>query len=168
MKVFLILKHWQLFLICYMTAILFIATSDSSFWILTFLLYESIIAGWIYSIGKIANNNNSKNKIENYHENLWFILFIISFIPFGYFSHSKTPNNDLLDLAAVLFEVFTAFKLVNFSAKAIKQNELKKDLKFTDYLNEFFLIAFLPIGIWIIQPKMNKMMKKKKRLTSNK
>jgi len=162
MKVFLTLKHWQLFLILYITAILFAVTIDSSYWILTFLLYDFTLVGWIYSIGKIANNMNSKNKIENYHENLWFILFYISFIPFGYFSHSKIPSNGLLMFASTLFGGFSAFKLINFSAKAVKQNEINKELKFTDYLNEFLLIACIPIGIWIIQPKMNKIIKNKK------
>jgi hypothetical protein len=162
MKVFLILKHWQLFLIFYITAILFAVTIDSSFWILTLLLYDFTLVGWIYSIGKIANNINSKNKIENYHENFWFFLFYISFIPFGYFSHSKIPSNDLFMLATIIFVGFSAFKIVNFSAKAIKQNEINEELKFKDYLNEFLLIAFIPIGIWFIQPKMNKIMKNKK------
>lgn len=155
MVIFLRFKHWQLFLIWILSAILFITTSESNWWILTFALYDFLLVGWIYSIGKITNRLNGKYKIENYHEDLWFILCLISFIPYGYFAHSNTPNDGYLKFGTFLFWAISALKLINFSAKCIRQNEKKENLKFADYFNEFLLIVFIVIGLWKIQPKMN-------------
>lgn len=141
------------------TGIFSAATTYSSFWLLTFAIYAFVFIGWIYAIGKITNTNNQKNRIENYKEDLWFVLFLVSFIPFGYFSHTTKPENGFLMFGTLIFEAVSAIKLINFSARAISQYEKKKNLKFNDYVSEFIMILFSPIGIWIIQPKMNRIAK---------
>jgi uncharacterized membrane protein len=164
MKIFLKFKHWQLFLIWIFAEILFIATSSTSIWILTTGLFGFAIIGWIYSIGKVINNLNEKNRIENYKEDLWFILYLISVIPFGFLFRtfeSSESMNGFLSFGAGLLGFISMIKLVNFSAKVFKQHESKRDLKFADYSNEFFLIVFMIIGIWIIQPKVNKIIDRK-------
>ena len=159
MRVFLKFKHWQLFIILVSLGILSAVTSDSSFWFLTFALYDFALVGWIYSIGKVTNAINGENQIINYREDLWAILFYISLIPFGYFAHSVQPNNVFFMIGAVVLESIAGIKLVNFSAKAMSQNEKRRTLTFGDYMSEFLLILFIPIGIWKIQPKMNRLIK---------
>jgi len=166
MRVFLILKHWQIFLLWFLSQILFRATIHTSYWLLSTIIYGFIMVGWFYSIGKVINKIN-KNKIENYHEDLWFILVMISLIPLAYFTHSTTPTNDLLFLVFTILDVFCLFKLINFSAKALKQNKEKKNLKFADYFGEFFLICIIGIGFWIIQPKLNMIIKTNDNETPN-
>ena len=171
MKVFLKFKHWQLFLIWIFTEIVFIATVNTPVWILTTVLFGIAIIGWIYSIGKVINNLNAKNRIENYKEDLWFILYLISMIPFGYLYKnldSAETLNGYFIFGAGLLGFISMIKLVNFSAKAYTQYESKKDLKFGDYSREFFLILIMIIGIWIIQPKLNKIIDENKAHTANK
>ncbi len=164
MKIFLKFKHWQIFLIWIITGVLFAITIFTHIWFITLAIYAFLLVGWIYSVGKVTNELNEKNRIENYHEDLWFILFLISVFPFGYFSHTTTPENGFFMFGAMLLEAIPAIKLVNFSARAISQYEKKKSLKFSDYSNEFLLILFLPISIWKIQPKMNDIIKKNKSI----
>jgi hypothetical protein len=45
---------------------------------------------------------------------------------------------------------------IYFNAKLIKSVELKKEAKFEEFIGDFFLILFFPIGIWLIQPRLNK------------
>ncbi|MFB6341182.1 hypothetical protein ACE1ET_05650 [Saccharicrinis sp. FJH62] len=49
--------------------------------------------------------------------------------------------------------------LLNFSAKSYKKHLLKRPVKPGDYLAEMVIIAFWIIGIWIIQPKLNQIIK---------
>ena len=51
-----------------------------------------------------------------------------------------------------------------FVAKTFKTVELQREVSFSDFAGEFFLIWFYPVGIWIIQPKINKMVENKKTL----
>lgn len=61
-------------------------------------------------------------------------------------------NVTLLDLAAFLCMLYCLY----FIAKTIKTVELKRQVSFSDFAGEFFMIWFYPIGIWIIQPRINK------------
>jgi hypothetical protein len=160
MKLFLQLKHWQLFLIWFLAEIIFFATQKTAIWILTFLLFEFTIIGWIYAIGKVVNNLNETNKVENYREDWWFVIYIITIMPFGYYTRSFDSGPELSAFwifVPGLVGFVSGIKMINFSAKALAQYEEKKDLKFSEYTNEFLLILFVIIGIWILQPKLNKM-----------
>lgn len=164
MRIFLKLKHWQLFIIWILAEIIFLATSNTPIWILTIELFGFTIIGWMYSIGKVINGLNDKNKIQNYREDFWFFLYLISAIPFGYkfkTTDSYHSGNDLLIICAGIVGLISMIRLVNFSAKAYKQYNINKDLKFPDYLEEFIWIAFFIIGIWKIQPEINKIIDKK-------
>lgn len=56
-----------------------------------------------------------------------------------------------------LFSIFCILYTFYFVAKTFKTVELQREVQFGDFAGEFFMIWFYPIGIWIIQPKINKM-----------
>lgn len=55
-----------------------------------------------------------------------------------------------------LFVVFCTFYQFWFIAKTIKSAQLKREAVFSDFVGEFFLVWFYPIGVWILQPMVNK------------
>jgi len=55
-----------------------------------------------------------------------------------------------------LFSMFCIFYSLYFVAKTLRTVELQREVSFSDFAGEFFLIWFYPIGIWIIQPRINK------------
>lgn len=77
---------------------------------------------------------------------------------FGTISSGGEPNLAIFAFIAPLhlFSMFCMFYCGYFNAKALKAVETKKPVTFSDYVGEFFLIWFFPIGIWIIQPRINK------------
>ena len=46
---------------------------------------------------------------------------------------------------------------LRFAAQTLRSVELGRLAKFSDYATEFFLIWFSPIGFWILQPRLNKL-----------
>lgn len=56
-----------------------------------------------------------------------------------------------------LFCLFCAIYCIYFTARTIKTAEQKKAVRFDDFVGEFFLIMFFPIGVWILQPRLNKL-----------
>ncbi|MDW7690983.1 hypothetical protein R9C00_20490 [Flammeovirgaceae bacterium SG7u.111] len=56
-----------------------------------------------------------------------------------------------------LFSMFCIFHTIYQAAKVFKAVELQREVKFSDFAGEFFMIWFFYVGIWIIQPKVNKM-----------
>jgi hypothetical protein len=53
--------------------------------------------------------------------------------------------------------IFCIFYCIYFVAKTIKTVELQRAVKFKDFVGEFFLVWFFPIGVWILQPTINKL-----------
>lgn len=60
-----------------------------------------------------------------------------------------------------LFTMFCMFYNLYFVAKTYKTAELQRKVEFADYIGEFFLLWFYPVGVWFIQPKVNKMVEGK-------
>jgi len=58
-----------------------------------------------------------------------------------------------------LFSMFCLFYCLYFVAKTLKTVELQREVSFNDFIAEFFLTWFFPIGVWILQPRINKMIK---------
>ena len=56
-----------------------------------------------------------------------------------------------------ILSMFGIFYSLYFVAKTFKTVELQREVTFSDFAGEFFMIWFFPIGIWVIQPKINKM-----------
>jgi len=55
-----------------------------------------------------------------------------------------------------LFSMFCIFYCMYFIAKEFKSVEVQKPVTFSDFAGEFFLLWFFPVGIWILQPRINK------------
>lgn len=51
-----------------------------------------------------------------------------------------------------------------FMARALKVVELQRPVTFGDFAGEFFLLLFYPIGIWLIQPRINILFNNKNEL----
>jgi hypothetical protein len=56
-----------------------------------------------------------------------------------------------------IFSMYCIFYSLYFVAKTFKTVELQREVSFSDFAGEFFMIWFFPIGVWVIQPKLNKM-----------
>jgi hypothetical protein len=56
-----------------------------------------------------------------------------------------------------LFSIFCILHTYYFTAKVIRSAETKMHLRTSDFIGEFFLIWFFPIGVWFLQPKVNKL-----------
>jgi hypothetical protein len=73
---------------------------------------------------------------------------------------SEPPPYALAIIPVFLFVHFTAlacmFYQLYFIAKSLKSVELNKEAALSDYVAEFVLIWFSFIGVWFIQPRINK------------
>ncbi|HYC86296.1 MAG TPA: hypothetical protein VEB86_13780 [Chryseosolibacter sp.] len=56
-----------------------------------------------------------------------------------------------------LFCVFCIFYCLYFVAKTVKTAELQREVGFSEFSTEFFLIWLFPVGVWFVQPRINRM-----------
>lgn len=174
------LKHWQLFgllmglpLIFQFVAMASIMSSQNL--TITFVVFPIMMIffivlffGWFYTLGTnlykklpaAVTMNLTRFKIFLFIP-VVYMLFISVFM-FGMFSNIPSGGQPNPAIFAVivplhLFSMFCIFYCLYFNAKALKTVEWQKPVTFSDFAGEFFLIWLFPIGIWIIQPRINKL-----------
>ncbi len=143
------------------------------FYPLIMIISITISFAWFWSVaiglqGKIpldVKMKVKKFKIFFFSPFVYFLIFMVFFYigsnNLFNINQDATFRSIGLIFAIVLplhlFSMFCMLYILYFTAKTIKTVELQKEVKFADFVGEFFLIWFYPIGIWIIQPKLNKL-----------
>lgn len=180
-KAFLTAKHWQLFILMVGLPFLFqtvtlvyVIVMDSPMLALStfpifMLLYISIFFGWFWSMGvglhkflpEQHNLKLKKFKVFFFIPLIYISLLMVGMMYFGVFNDFPPPEDKLLiSLILIvplhLFTMFCLLYMLYFCAKTLKSIELQRNVEFADYAGEFFLLWFYIIGVWILQPKINK------------
>ena len=143
------------------------------FFPLVMLVFMAVLYGWFWSIAiglqkKVPEN--VKMKVKKFK--FFFVFPMVYFLLFmGFFfssinslfeqnieSHFGIIGGLFVFIIPLhLFAMFCIFYIFYFVAKTFKTVELQREVTFGDFAGEFFLLIFYPIGVWIIQPKINKM-----------
>jgi hypothetical protein len=148
---------FNLFMVFPVLMIIFIGTFFGWFWSIGIGLQDKIPASVKMKTGKF--------KVFFFIPITYMLLISISMgtAMSGLFGSGEEPNAGLIgSLMAIilplhLFSMFCIFYCLYFVSKTFKTVELQRETTFSDFAGEFFLIWFYPIGIWIVQPKINKM-----------
>lgn len=85
----------------------------------------------------------------------YFILYLTLFFP-AIINFEVDPTLFLFIMPLHFFAMFCILYCLYFSAKSIRTVELQRTVHSGYYIGEFFLIWRFPIGVWIIQPRLNK------------
>ena len=182
MKKLLLLKHWQVFGLL-MGVPMFLqcitmgqikANDNPSIMISVFplvlILSVGLFSGWYYAVG----TNLYKNLPETATINLklfklflfipvvyvlLFSLFIQGMLGNGEISKigHPTPTFFAIFIPVNLFLIFCFFYCIFFIGKALKMVECQRNMTFNDCVVEILLIWIFPIGVWVIQPRINKL-----------
>ena len=176
MRFLLKLKHWQLFLITWgiPIAINVFTLSRPELMVKLFPVMMVVfiigIFGWIWAI---STQLHKKLPME-VHLNIRGFKVIFS-VPIFYtlaltlwmiyqfyfrFPEGSSSVGSVIVIVAFVHFVSMVCILVGlrFAAQTMRSVELGRLAKFSDYAIEFFLIWFSPIGFWILQPRLNKLM----------
>jgi len=181
MKKLLQAKHWQLFMLTIGVPIIleiilipFIIIGNNHMVILKimpimFIFFVGGLFGWFWAIAIHLQEklpDDLKLKVNRFKTFLlipiiYFAIFFVflDFIMRGAIENGTGPDPAVFALIIPfhLFAMFCIFYCLYFVSKIFKTVELQRKVTFSDFASEFFMIWFFPVGIWIIQPKINKM-----------
>ena len=185
MTFFLKLKHWQLFLLLvgipialeFLTIGFIFSADDFSSGLQRFLrafpilmfLYVAILFGWLWSTGvflakKLPSDAPMpsglfKGAIIIPTLYIMFLCWFVAKLMWGNeMSELFIDENLGLILTAHFTSMACIFFVVFFNAKALKSVELQRPALLGDYVGEFFLFWFFPVGIWFLQPRINQLL----------
>ena len=163
------LKHWQVFALLCTPYIISIIFWQGNFSIGNITALEiSVIAGvlslilffsWILSIGLLLNSIPD----NPYRFKKWLLIFAVICCIIGYselnlqrlnLANGNIPNpiSALLTPLAFFGIIYTFYNV----PKSLKSLESDKKAKFSEWIVDAFILFIFPIGIWIIQPRLNK------------
>lgn len=182
---FLNAKHWQLFLLTFWIPMIFqfvmmgtlfanIGTNNNpdpdfmfsymKFFSIMMLLFMGVFFGWFWSVAVGLQKvipDELKLQINRFKIFILipivYIIFFLCFFMTSFTSGGPNPGIFAILVPLHLFSMFCIFYSLYFVAKTFKTAELQRKVTFSDFAGEFFMIWFYPIGIWIVQPKINKM-----------
>jgi hypothetical protein len=169
MKIFIKLKHWQIFIILGTGFILNLILSTNKFSIgnITSIGLGTVIGIftlilfflWVMTIGIFIN----RIPANSYHFRTWVLIFATLCNMIGYSELNLErilPISDfipiwLLTLLTLLtfFGIFYTFYNV---PKSLKSIELGRKAHFSEYFISALLLFIFPIGVWFIQPRINR------------
>ena len=171
MNVFLKIKHWQLFILLVGTMFLVQFITLESFKsgeqpniipLMGLTLFMMLIyMSWLWAIASACYEALPEHLAQSPKIMKIGIIYtviytvVISLLFHGNDIHSFVLIPHLLAMAAI-------FYALGFTAKQLIKLEQQKEVTFVDYSGPFFLFWFFPIGVWFIQPKVNKLLASEK------
>lgn len=87
---------------------------------------------------------------------IWMILIVSRLQGDNTFSIDGAAFMAIFVFLLHLFSMFCIFYCMYHAAKTLKAAELQRKVTFSDFAGEFFLMWFFPVGVWILQPRINK------------
>jgi hypothetical protein len=113
---------------------------------------------WFWSLGSYFNSivqpelrmESGFFRVALIYPPFYFVFFIATF-------QSFSPGLFGLIIPLHLFGMVCMFYLLYFVSKSLVFAETSKPALFYDYAGPFFLLWFFPIGIWIVQPMVNRL-----------
>jgi hypothetical protein len=179
-------RHWQLFILTFgipfilqmimvasmMTKALTNADisstslfSDSIVIIIIAAIFYAILPLWIWAVAvglKEKVPENAKLKVNRFKiffiiPVVYFVLYMTLFFP-SIMKFEVEPALFLIIMPLHMFAMFCILYCLYFTAKTLRTVELQRKVHSSDYIGEFFLIMFFPIGVWFIQPRINKIL----------
>jgi hypothetical protein len=130
-----------------------------------------ILFGWFWSIAIGLQNKipeDVRMKVGKFKVFFFIPLIYISLISLLIFSMMSMIAGMMASTVSIvgvgvifflhMFSMVCIFYVMYFAAKTLKTVELQREVSFSDFVGEFILLWFFPIGIWFLQPKINKMM----------
>jgi hypothetical protein len=176
--------HWQFFVAGFVVPFLLILSGlivPSYYFMPAFIFFvfplgivmsQLVLYLWMWSVTNTLFKREALNRFFDIKLFRFFIIapvvIIILILVFwfwgaavmgmGKFSMADILTRALFFVIPVqLLFVISKFYCFYFTSKIIKSAEMKKAATFDDALSLFILIIVFPIGIWLLQPRVNRL-----------
>ncbi|MGH2568543.1 MAG: hypothetical protein ACRDGA_09405 [Bacteroidota bacterium] len=127
------------------------------------LLMGVLLLTWLLSIGFAANRRVEQNLRLNTRLAIGCALYATSYIALAQFIFPGpgSSSSEGVPMALVaplhLLATIAIFYVLAFAARNIIMAERQSAVSFFDYSGPFFLLWFFPIGVWFVQPRVNRL-----------
>ena len=127
------------------------------------LLMVVLLLTWLLSIGFAANRRVERNLRLKTRLAIGCGLYAASYIALAQFIFPRpgSSSSEAVSMGLVvplhLLAMIAIFYVLAFAARNIIMAERQSAVSFFDYSGPFFLMWFSPIGVWFVQPRVNRL-----------
>ena len=127
------------------------------------LVMVVLLLGWLLSIGFAANRRVERNIRLNTRVAIGCAIYAASYIALAQFIFPGPGTNSSGEVSMGiivplhLLAMFAIFYVLAFAARNVIMAERQSKVSFFDYSGPFFLMWFFPIGVWFVQPRVNRL-----------
>ena len=124
----------------------------------TGMITLGIFFAWLWAMGSFLNSLVKPMLRLNFGLFRFALIFPLVYgLAFPFVAWAPKVFNFYIILPIHLFVMFCVLYAFRFVAKSLALQEEVRFLTFRDYYRAFFLLWFFPIGVWWIQPKINRL-----------
>lgn len=162
-------KHWQIFLALVIPSFFQGMGTNVFFDIFLYCLHILFYIGWLLLLGAWLRGVSSNPKM-NYGLFIGVGLALVSVLISYRILEALdilTPDvfgDTFVTLSMMCYILGSLIVLASFIGKNLKTLEIGDDVDINDYFNDILSLIFWPIGIWMFQPRINKL---ERRLSGN-
>lgn len=175
-RFFLRARHWQIFLllvgVCFLGQMIVVSSMATQmrapedfdrtarFFGAVTVVFMLFFLGWFWSMGSFLTSIISEPQrlpLRYFRLSLIYPAIYVTYF-FSVFSASRPPSALIVPFH--LLAMFCMFYNLYFVSKSLVIAETGRAASFYDYSGPFFLTWFFPIGIWAIQPRINRLFEK--------
>lgn len=172
-RVFLKARHWQLFVVLVGVVILGQLAVSSSLsaaplsqadfqrtgeliGALTAVL-TLLLIGWFWSLGSFLKSLSPPRERPSLRWFRFSLVYAAAYVLVFLAVLSREGAPPALIIPFHLLAMFCMIYNLHFVAKSLVLAETGRATSFYDYAGPFFLLWFFPIGVWVIQPRINRL-----------
>jgi len=153
------IKPWALFLILVCPAMIASIVSEpgeySVLEILANIIGTIIYFFWLWSI------NDYVRRATEIRGDIFFTVCLgfvfLCFVVFNLYAlFNEISNLEYSSIASAIVLSLTVYCIV-VTSRRLKSFELSRKAAFAEYFKDFVLLLIFPIGIWFLQPRINKL-----------
>lgn len=159
-------RHWQLFLLLY--ALPWIGQAAL---ILSFrgpslspgvgaisVAVDFLVVCWFWTVGTFLNSITQPDlQLRTRFLEFASIFTVLNTLCLFAWMTYLQPEVDFVMLSLGVVDFICKLYLAHFAAKSLAQAETGKPLRRRNYWKMFLLFLFYPVGIWALQPKINRL-----------
>ena len=160
------LKHWQIFLILIVGLLIHNLTIEDNPTLSTILQVSGgmVYFLWILLVGHslyqlLPNKINLNYNLYIINTFVWLAAYIIVMV----ISDGQGMTFTGVEALPGFYAFFAFLHFLIFPARILKSIEQDKKADIGECIGDFFLIVFLPIGVWFLQPRINKVATQKRQ-----
>jgi hypothetical protein len=153
------MKHWVLFLLLVAPSLIIVILMEpeqSPQWKIVANIISSLVYFyWLWSINRTLSNEPTAGPDAPFK--FFFIVVVIYFLCYN----SLGLFGLIQDIQYVWIFNLIIFSLTVYclltTARRLKSSEMSRPAAVGEYLGYFLLFLVFPIGVWVLQPKINKL-----------